>query len=70
MLNAIIAPVIVFAIIVIVHEGGHFFMAKLTGMKVDEFAVGFGPKIVSFEKEKHCTLFEPFLLADIIKLQE
>ena len=47
MLNAIIAPVIVFAIIVIVHEGGHFFMAKLTGMKVDEFAVGFGPKIVS-----------------------
>ena len=50
MLNAIIAPVIVFAIIVIVHEGGHFFMAKLTGMKVDEFAVGFGPKIVSFRK--------------------
>ena len=39
MLNAIIAPVIVFAIIVIVHEGGHFFMAKLTGMKVDEFGV-------------------------------
>lgn len=50
MLNAIIAPIIVFAIIVIVHEGGHFFMAKLTGMKVDEFAVGFGPKIVSFRK--------------------
>ena len=50
MLNVIIAPIIVFAIIVIVHEGGHFFMAKLTGMKVDEFAVGFGPKIVSFRK--------------------
>lgn len=50
MLNVIIAPIIVFAIIVIVHEGGHFFMGKLTGMKVDEFAVGFGPKIVSFRK--------------------
>ena len=70
MLNAIIAPVIVFAIIVIVHEGGHFFMAKLTGMKVDEFAVGFGPKIVSFRKGETLYSLEPFLLADIIKLQE
>ena len=38
MLNTILAPVFVFAIIVIVHEGGHFIMAKLTGMKVEENA--------------------------------
>lgn len=50
MLNTILAPILVFAIVVIVHEGGHFLMAKLTGMKVDEFAVGFGPKIASFTK--------------------
>ena len=56
MLNAIIAPVIVFAIIVIVHEGGHFFMAKLTGMKVDEFAVGFGPKNSVFPKRRNIVL--------------
>ena len=54
MLNAIIAPVIVFAIIVIVHEGGHFFMAKLTGMKVDEFAVGFGNSV--FPKRRNIVL--------------
>ena len=47
MLNTILAPIFVFAVIVIVHEGGHFIMAKLTGMKVEEFAVGFGPKILS-----------------------
>ena len=29
----------------VVHEFGHFITAKLTGMRVDEFAVGFGPKI-------------------------
>lgn len=31
--------------IVLIHEGGHFLMAKLTSMKVEEFAVGFGPKL-------------------------
>ena len=32
---------------VLVHEFGHFITAKLTGMRVDEFAIGFGPKIFS-----------------------
>lgn len=47
MLTSILAPIIVFGVIVLVHEGGHFLTAKLTGMKVEEFAVGFGPKIWS-----------------------
>ena len=41
MIYTFIAPIIVFAVIVIVHEWGHFITAKLTGMKVEEFAVGF-----------------------------
>jgi len=32
--------------LVLVHEVGHFITAKLTGMRVEEFAIGFGPKIV------------------------
>lgn len=47
MIHTIVAPIIVFAVIVLVHEFGHFIMAKLTGMKVEEFAIGFGPKICS-----------------------
>ena len=47
MISSILAPIFVFAVVVIVHEGGHFLMAKWTGMKVIEFAVGFGPVIVS-----------------------
>mgnify|MGYP000136298051 FL=1 len=45
MLVNILAPIFVFAVIVLIHEGGHFLMAKFTGMKVEEFAVGFGPKL-------------------------
>lgn len=41
----ILAAIFVFGILVTVHEFGHFITAKLTGMRVDEFAIGFGPKL-------------------------
>ena len=37
-------------LLVIVHEFGHFIAAKLTGMRVDEFAFGFPPRIWSIKK--------------------
>lgn len=40
------ATVFVFGMLVLVHELGHFFTAKLTGMRVSEFAIGFGPKLL------------------------
>lgn len=47
MLISAIAIVFVFGLLVLVHEFGHFITAKKTGMRVDEFAIGFGPKLVS-----------------------
>lgn len=46
-LTTILAIVFVFGLLVVVHEFGHFFVAKSVGMGVHEFAVGFGPKIIS-----------------------
>ncbi len=45
MLTTVIATVFVFGMLVLVHELGHFVTAKLTGMRVSEFAIGFGPKL-------------------------
>lgn len=39
------AIVLTFLVIVLVHEAGHFVVAKLSGIRVDEFAIGFGPKL-------------------------
>ena len=39
---------VVLGLAVIFHEWGHFIVAKLTGAKVDEFAVGFGKKLFKF----------------------
>lgn len=46
----IIISIIVFGLLVIVHEAGHFFVAKSVGIKVNEFAIGMGPVI--FKKQK------------------
>ncbi len=42
--------IIVIAVLVFVHELGHFLIAKKSGIKVDEFAIGFPPRIWSFKK--------------------
>jgi len=44
---SIILSIIVFSLIVIVHELGHFLVAKKVGICVQEFAVGMGPVLVS-----------------------
>lgn len=46
----VVAAVFVFGVLVLVHELGHFVTAKLMDMRVDEFAIGFGPKIWSTKK--------------------
>ena len=45
MFQAVIAVVLVFAVIVMIHELGHFLFARLFDIQVDEFCIGMGPKI-------------------------
>lgn len=51
----IIKFIVLISFLVVIHEGGHFLTAKAFGMKVNEFAVGFGPKI--WGKQKGETLY-------------
>ncbi len=43
---SILAPLIVFGLVIFVHELGHFIAAKLTGVYAPRFSVGFGPAIL------------------------
>ena len=52
MLVTIIAFIIVFGLLVSVHEYGHMFFAKRSGIMCPEFAIGMGPKILSFRKNE------------------
>ena len=42
---AVLAPVIVFGIVIFIHELGHFVAAKLTGVYAPRFSIGFGPAL-------------------------
>ena len=46
----ILLGIIALVLIVVVHELGHFVAAKLSGVRVEEFFVGFGPKIWSTKR--------------------
>ncbi len=50
-----IYAVLIFCLLIFVHEFGHFVTAKLCGIKVNEFAIGMGPAF--FKKQKGETLY-------------
>lgn len=47
---SIILFVLIFGIIVIAHEFGHFIVAKMNGIHVVEFSIGMGPTLIAFNK--------------------
>lgn len=47
---SILIFVLVLFVLVLVHEFGHFWTAKKTGMRVDEFGIGFPPRLASFKR--------------------
>ncbi|MBQ9915382.1 MAG: site-2 protease family protein [Clostridia bacterium] len=51
----VLAAVLIFCVMIFVHELGHFLSAKLLGIRVHEFAIGMGPKL--FGKTKGETLY-------------
>ncbi len=44
------AVIFVLGVMIFVHEFGHFLMAKLLGIRVDVFSIGFGPRLLGFKR--------------------
>src|SRR3972149_3304183 len=44
--------VVVLGVLIFVHEAGHFFVAKKSGMKVEEFGFGYPPRIWGLKKRE------------------
>ena len=55
-LSVLLAILILLAMIC-VHEFGHFVAGRILGFKINEFAIGFGPKLFKRKGKKHGTLF-------------
>ncbi|HHY20422.1 MAG TPA: RIP metalloprotease RseP, partial [Bacilli bacterium] len=49
-MNTLISIIIIFGLLVFIHEWGHLYFAKRAGILCREFAIGFGPKLFTFKK--------------------
>lgn len=62
MVIEIILAVLVFGFLIFIHECGHFAFARLFGVKVNEFSMGMGPKLISKTSKKNGTSYSLRLL--------
>ncbi len=53
----ILLAIFIFGVLIFIHELGHFIVARLCGVKVLEFAIGMGPKLLSFRSKKSGTAY-------------
>jgi regulator of sigma E protease len=53
----IIAFLVIFSLLILVHEWGHFMMARRAGIKVEEFGIGLPPRAKKFFKDKKGTIY-------------
>ena len=51
-ITSIVIAVFLFLIVIVVHEFGHFTLAKLSGIDVEEFSIGMGPSLFSFKSKE------------------
>ena len=53
-----IAAIFSLAFLIVVHEGGHYFVARWCGMRIERFSIGFGPGIFKRRSKKTGTVFQ------------
>ncbi|WP_245628354.1 RIP metalloprotease RseP [Fervidicola ferrireducens] len=68
-LNTIAISIIVFGALVFFHELGHFLVAKLCDIKVNEFSLGFGPILVSLKKGETLYSIRALPLGGYVKME-
>ncbi len=60
--------ILIFSLLVIVHESGHFISAKLAGIKVEQFSVGFGPQLIGWQRGETLYAIRIIPLGGFVKL--
>ena len=65
---SVIIFIVVLFVLILVHEWGHFIVAKKTGMRVDEFGIGFPPKLYGLKKGETEYTINAFPIGGFVKI--
>src|SRR5213592_697260 len=66
--SSIIIALLILGVIIVIHELGHFLVAKFFKIKVETFSVGFGPRLVGFKRGETDYRISAFLLGGYVKM--
>ncbi|NLF80107.1 MAG: RIP metalloprotease RseP [Clostridia bacterium] len=69
MVVTIISVILVFCLLILSHEFGHFIAAKACGIYVDDFSLGMGPKIAQFKGKETTYTLRPFPIGGWCKMR-
>ncbi|MDW7668922.1 MAG: RIP metalloprotease RseP [Bacillota bacterium] len=68
-MTTLISSVIIFSLVIIIHELGHFWAAKSVGITVHEFSIGMGPEIKSIQKGETKYSIKLFPIGGYVKME-
>src|SRR5450432_3460021 len=55
-------------LLIVLHEGGHFVVARLCGMRVERFSIGFGPTLLGFKRGETTFQIAPIPLGGFVQI--
>jgi regulator of sigma E protease len=53
----VVTFLVMLSVLIVLHEAGHFVLARRNGVRVNEFAIGFGPKLLAWTSRRSGTLY-------------
>jgi regulator of sigma E protease len=65
---SILVAIIGLGLLIVLHEGGHFLVARLCGMRVERFSIGFGPTLLGFEHKGTTFQIAPIPLGGFVQI--
>ena len=65
---SVLLVIVIFMILIFPHELGHFLVARICGMRVEKFSLGFGPKLWGIKKKGTEYLVSLFPLGGYVKI--
>lgn len=64
-----VSSIFVFGLVIFIHEFGHFITAKISGIKVNEFALGMGPVLLRFTKGETIYALRAFPIGGFVSME-
>jgi regulator of sigma E protease len=65
---SIVLAIVGLGLLIMLHEGGHFLVARLCGMRVERFSIGFGPTLVGFKRGGTLFQIAPIPLGGFVQI--